>query len=99
MSRAMSRSCSNSGSAATAAVRRATKLGPERASAFCRPASWRARWAFSLKAVEVGECMSAFGVFRSYVIWSSAGWTDTRLTIVALGGDRDHIGLVAIERD
>ena len=37
MSRAMSRSCSNSGSAATAAARRAMKLGPLRASAFCRP--------------------------------------------------------------
>ena len=56
MSRAMSRSCSNSGSAATAAARRAMKLGPLRASAFCSPASASARWAFSLKAGEVATC-------------------------------------------
>src|SRR5690348_7433785 len=56
MSRAMSRSRSNSGSAATAAERRAMKLGPLRASAFCRPASAIARWAFSLNAGEVATC-------------------------------------------
>src|SRR4051794_26843071 len=57
MSRAVSRSRSNSGRAATAAARRAMKLGPLRARAFCRPALARAEWAFSLNAEDVEMCM------------------------------------------
>src|SRR5258708_16927841 len=59
MSRAVSRSGSNSGRFATAAARRAMKLDPLRASARCRPASPSARWAFSLNADEVATGMGA----------------------------------------
>src|SRR4051812_31958998 len=58
MSRATSRSCSNSGKFAAAAARRAMKDGPLRASAFCSPALSRARAAFCLKAEEVATCMA-----------------------------------------
>src|SRR3954463_15860425 len=57
MSRAVSRSCSNSGRLAAAAARRAMKLGPLRASAFCRPGLDSALLAFSLKAEEVAMCI------------------------------------------
>src|SRR5215212_7807552 len=59
MSRAVFRSSSNSGRFATAAARRAMKLGPLRARAFCRPALASASWAFCLKADEVAICMAA----------------------------------------
>src|SRR3954452_25392006 len=57
MSRAVSRSCSNSGRLAAAAARRAMKLGPLRASAFCRPGLDSALLAFSLKVEEVAICI------------------------------------------
>ena len=53
MSRATSRSRSNSGRFATAAVRRAMNCGLLNASAFCNPASARARRLFCLNSGEV----------------------------------------------
>src|SRR3954468_21819705 len=55
MSRPISRRRSNSGRLATAAVRRAMNCGLLKASAFCRPASARALWAFCLNWGEVAR--------------------------------------------
>jgi len=57
MSRAVSRSASNSGSAATARPRRAMNCGRELASAFCSDTSAMARVALRLNSGLVETCM------------------------------------------